>query len=998
MPSIVFAVGAVCNGFVVRNVTPLPESAMVAYEFEHIPSGARLIHLHTEDNENLFSISFPTLPPDDTGVPHILEHTVLAGSKRFPVRDPFFEMYKMSMATFINAMTGQDCTYYPVASNVQADLMNLADVYFDAVFHPLLSKETFLREGWHYAPKDPANPTGELTINGIVYNEMKAYASRPETRLWRMTQKGLFPDTGYGRDSGGDPKKIPELSYEQFRAFYETHYRYDTARFVTYGNLEPSVWTAFLEKRLSVSTPKAQTRTNVDIKRPQPFVAPVAVQDTYDIGDEEAEAKTFLQLAWRVPGGENIPEQLLLQVLALILGGDDAAPLKRAIVDSKLGTDFLGCDMAPQGKDGIFAVGLRGSEECHAEAFKKVVMDTLSGLCENGIPAELIESAFRRTAYSVREISDQRPLAVAGAVIGAWTLDEDPLTFLRMGTLLDQAKASWQQRPTLFQDLIKKYLLENVQRIDVVLAPDPEWQIRTDKEFAEQMKAVRATLSDDAMRQLAEEDAAMQVVAGTPNSPEALATLPQLQRSQLPDTPTEIPMTTTLLPSGIPFVRTGVFANGVNYMALFVSLEGLPRDLWEAVPFYLDAVNKMGAGQDDYAAMARRVSATTGGLYARTTFMPHATQSKRTVQGVTLSMKMLSDQPREALAVVKDKLLSPAFDDHDRWHTVLTQTLAEMQSDLIDSGPRTAQTELMMGVTETGYLGGLTDGLHQYRLVSAILDAWEGQNPERRTQNVELDASGGKDEGKNPERRIQNVELDASGGNDLFALLEKVRQIHAFTLNAKRWTVAFTGDDDVAEIVKAWAEETFGTLPSSPIERQPTGFVPFAVPPRTGYAAPMQVAHCVQVLPAPEAIEPTTILLQLGMTLLRVDYMISELRFKGNAYGANCAYGSGAIVLTTFADPHIKRTLDTFANITNYVAAVPWDDAEVTRGVLSTAKAFVRPLRPESATESALAYALTGRDFAATCERYRILRHATGDDVRTLLAPVLERGFATSPV
>ena len=228
-------------------------------------------------------------------------------------------------------------------------------------------------------------------------------------------------------------------------------------------------------------------------------------------------------------------------------------------------------------------------------------------------------------------------------------------------------------------------------------------------------------------------------------------------------------------------------------------------------------------------------------------------------------------------------------------------------------------------------------------------------------------------------------------------ILDQVRAIHAFSLNARRWTVAFTGDDEVAEAVQAWVEKTLGSLPASPIEPQATGFAPFDVPPRMGFAAPMQVAHCVQILPAPEDITPETVLIRLGMTLLRVDYMISELRFKGNAYGANISYSSGAISMTTFADPHIKRTLDTFANVTNFVRTVPWDDAEVTRGILSTAKAFVRPLRPEGATEAALAYTLVGRDFEQTKERYRVLRTADGEAVRALLSAVFEKGFTHSP-
>ena len=242
------------DGFIVSEVTLLPAQRMVAYQLEHIRSGARLLHLYTDDAENLFSISFSTPPPDDTGVPHILEHSVLSGSRKYPVRDPFFEMIKMSMATFINAMTGLDTTYYPVSSNVKQDLFNLADVYFDAVFHPMLSRQTFKREAHHLAPLHKEQPTGELTVNGIVYNEMKGAYSNPEATLYERMCRVLLPDTIYSRDSGGDPRHIPELSYDGLRHFHHTLYHPGNAYFVFYGDIPTADYLQFLGDKLDEFT------------------------------------------------------------------------------------------------------------------------------------------------------------------------------------------------------------------------------------------------------------------------------------------------------------------------------------------------------------------------------------------------------------------------------------------------------------------------------------------------------------------------------------------------------------------------------------------------------------------------------------------------------------------------------------------------------------------------------------------------------------------------
>src|SRR5690606_16411786 len=237
MPAVVLEEGQELLGFHVVRVTPLPRQRSVAYQLEHQRTGARILHLHNNDAENLFSVTFPTPPTDDTGVPHILEHAVLSGSKRFPVKDPFFEMIKQSMATFINAMTGSDSTYYPVCSNVRQDFFNLAEVYWDAVFYPNLTELTFMREGHHLEPADRSNPTGELKLQGIVYNEMKGAFSSPNAIVGRASFRGLYPDTAYGKESGGDPRSIPALTYEQFRAFHARYYHPSNAYIFLYGDI-----------------------------------------------------------------------------------------------------------------------------------------------------------------------------------------------------------------------------------------------------------------------------------------------------------------------------------------------------------------------------------------------------------------------------------------------------------------------------------------------------------------------------------------------------------------------------------------------------------------------------------------------------------------------------------------------------------------------------------------------------------------------------------------
>ena len=300
VPAVDLRPGEHLHGFEVKAVTPIDELRAVTIELAHQQSGARLLHLYTNDTENLFSINFPTPPSDDTGVPHILEHAVLAGSEKFPVKEPFFEMIKMSMATFINAMTSSDHTYYPVASNVKKDLFNLAEVYFDAVFHPLLTEETFKREGHHLAPADPEDPTGDLKITGIVYNEMKGVFSDPESLLYRSMTSRLLPDTLYACESGGDPDAIPDLTYEQLKKFHETYYHPSNSYFFLYGDIPTSDYLSFLADKLDKIPKNAESAA---LRPPQSKSHPAAAMDIPTSCDG------YLS-RWRggAPHGENLPD------------------------------------------------------------------------------------------------------------------------------------------------------------------------------------------------------------------------------------------------------------------------------------------------------------------------------------------------------------------------------------------------------------------------------------------------------------------------------------------------------------------------------------------------------------------------------------------------------------------------------------------------------------------------------------------------------------------
>ena len=945
-------VGETCHGFRVVDVREVPSVHGLAYLCEHCETGARLLHIHCDDAENLFSINFATPPPDDTGLPHILEHAVLAGSQAFPVREPFFEMIKMSMATFINAMTGWDCTYYPVCSNVPEDLFNLAQVYVDAVFHPLLTENTFRREGHHVGPADEETPPHTLKINGIVYNEMKAAFSRPEGLLHRVVLRGLFPDTPYGRESGGDPDAIPQLTYQDFVDFHRNTYNPTNARFLCYGDISPEKHLEFLEPHLANLSPGPRAPA---IPRQPRWSAPRAIEQRYEIGaDEGLAAKTFLLSAWVVGGIEDIGEAMDLSVLGTALLGNEAAPLRKALIDSKLGEDVVFAGCSPLGREAAFRVGLRGSEPERMNAFRKVVDDTLRDLADNGIAERHVRAAFQQSAYLFREISSGFPLDVLDRVLDTWLYDLNPLTLLDAADLLDQRRERYEQRPERFQELIRERLLDNPHRLDCVLRPDRSCQTEKERRLAEDLAARRREMTDEEAQRIAEQTAEVEREAETPNTPEQLATLPHLSAADLPRQPREVPRTAHTLPGGGTFIQNHVFANGVNYLRLEFDLSQLPPELWNALPRYVDTVRKLGAGDWDFQEVAWRKAEATGGISVDASLRTALNPAGAPVLGLCISMKALDEQLPQALDVLEAILFEPNPHDRERFRDVIVQSRSRMRSELVRDGLTTARRHATRHLYPECALGQRLRGIPQLRTVERIAEQFD-------------------------------AEFDA--------MTQQVLRVRDCLLCGGRLSVSFTGSDGscghVRERLAAWTQK----MPPPPAPPDVADFAPTDSTVYEGLAAAIQVCHCARAFRAPSLDSPDAPLLLLGTQLVNVDYMLSEIRLKGNAYGAGCQYRGlpGHIILYSYADPNSTRTFQVFDGLADYVRSAAWTQTELDRAIISAAKMYQSPVRPEAATTESLEQFRSGLDPERRKDLYQRLLNASVAEVRGAFLNALEQ-------
>lgn len=961
-PSVNLSPGERLHGFEVKAVTSIDELRAVAIELAHQQSGARLLHLYTDDTKNWFSISPITPTPDDTGLQHILEHSVMAGSRSYPVKEVFFEMMKMSMATGAdaNAMNYTDHAFYYASSNVKKDLFNLAEVFFDSVFHPLLTEETFKREGHHLEPADPDQPTGDLKINGIVYNEVKNGLSDPEWCLHLAITGGLLPDTCYSRNGAGNSLVMPDLTYEQFKTYHQTYYHPSNCYFFFYGDIPTSDYLEFLADKLA-AIPKTETKEFLhplrpEITHPLRWQSPRSVRDSYPIGANEPLAgKTYLMLSWLI-GDKTDPEEVILcRLLSLILFGNEGAPLRKAIVDSELGTDVLNDDSLGDstGPHRIFCVGLIGSEADRVDAFTKLVVNTLTQIADAEFDREKVEAVFQQIIYEYREITPRFPFQMMKQVVNTWIYEKQPTLLLKMGTCLSAIRQRWEQNPRIFNELIRERLLDNPHRLMTVVSPDRGMQARLDANVDERLKAISAQLTDDQMRQIAADAAELERLNEQSNSPEDLAKLPQLHVSDLPEKPLPIPTAVETV-SGRPLLRSEVFSNGVNYLVLNFDLQGLPQHLWGYLPIYTDAIGKLGVGTMNFEQMAGRTAAVTGGLECSSSFSTHALDPGRPAWNMQFQLKTLDGKMEDALGVLRDLVFSLNPRDRGRLRDVLSQAITEYRTSL--HGNRAADIanhHAARGLSRQAHLSEIVFGLLKLRTNEMFLNRFDECYEE---------------------------------------LGDYIEQIRDFLLARGRVTASFTGSDTAYEALRRQLAEWIGDMRDEPIISAPTGFEPFDTPPREGLAAPIQVAHCTQVMPAPHYSHPDSIPLAIGSHILTFDHLLPEIRLKGNAYGAGFTYNPLDALLYQCSqfDPHIARTLDVFERTADYVKQVEWTQTEINRAIIAKASDYQKTVRPGQASTDALAHHLTGQTNDVIEERYARLRCTTPKEVKRALLQVLE--------
>ena len=706
-------------GFEAISNKDMREYSSRALHFRHLSTGCEVFHLWNEDPENLFAFAFRTPPQDDAGAAHILEHSVLCGSKRFPLKDPFVVLLKSSLQTFLNAFTFPDKTVYPAGSMVEKDFFNLMLVTGDAVFFPLLQREVFMQEAHHLEPSATEDRGDGLIRTGVVFNEMKGVFSSPESIVAYTSMRSLFPDSPYGFESGGHPEAIASLTYEQLQAFHRRFYHPGNCRIFLYGNIPTPQTLEFLEENFLKTFGPAEIDSHL-VLQPR-WQEPRRVEQTFPM-----EGKSSVTLNWlTVPVKEPL-NLLSFEVLTELLIGNEGAPVHRALLESKLGDDLSpAAGLETELNELMFSVGLRGTEPESAEGFESVVFETLRALVDRGVPEEAVQAALHRVEFHNREIKrGGRPysLTLMRRALRGWLHGSDPETTLEFQRWMDVLKSEV-AKGGYFERLIERYLLANPHRTTVVVRPDPQAKKREEEAGKKELLSLKQAMGREGLRQLKVDLDKLKMFQERQDPPEILSRIPALHLEDLRREVEKIP--TERIDPG-PILYHDLYTNGIVYIDLAFDTSGVRKELRHLLSLFSRAVRGSGLPGVPYYDVARRLSLHTGGfgasLSADTTVVPPGNIEERLV----FRVKMLEQNVQRAVDLVRDLLLSADFQDLERMRTIVLEMRNDLKASLVPAGshyaalraggrlsPALAMEEQWKGISQYIWLNGVCQDLQR---------------------------------------------------------------------------------------------------------------------------------------------------------------------------------------------------------------------------------------------------------------------------------------------
>ncbi|MDD3650463.1 insulinase family protein [Immundisolibacter sp.] len=929
-------------------------------EYRHRVTGARHIHLAAADDNNAFLVAFLTVPQDSTGVAHILEHTVLCGSRHYPVRDPFFLMLRRSLNTFMNAMTASDWTAYPFASQNRKDFFNLLDVYLDAAFFPTLDPLDFAQEGHRLEFAVPDDPRTELTFKGVVYNEMKGAMSAPVSALWQALAREVYPTTTYHYNSGGDPEHIPDLTYEQLKAFHARHYHPSNATFFTYGDIPAAEHQAVMEDRVL----RHFERLDIDLRVPpeQRYPAPRAVEDAYAAEPGDTARKTHVVLGWLLGDLTDLDAVLRANLLSRVLLDNSSSPLLHALETTPLGSapsPLCGLDDSP--RELLFAAGVEGSEPEHAEAVEKLVLDVLTEVADKGVPAEQVEAMLHQIELGRREIGGDRYPYGLQLIMNALPQaihHGDPVQALAVDAALERLRAAAAE-PNFVQNEVRRWLLDNPHRVRLTMKPDPTLAERQRAAERERLARIEATLDEAGRRRIVEQALALQARQVQQDDPDIL---PRVTRQDVAPT-LKIPQPVREPVAGLPAAWYDQPTNGLVYQQLVVDLPALADDELNLLPLLAETISEVGAGGRDYTQTQALHAALTGGIGASASVGALATDNQRSRGVFVVSGKALVRNHGALSRLLRETLHTARFDELERLRELVAQIRLADENSVTGNGHALAMAAASAGMTPVARLAHQWSGLAGIKAIKAL------------------------DDGLDDDTALE-------------ALAERLAALRERIAAAPLQFLVVAEDEQQPDIAVRLAEVWHGAG-----ARPAAAQTELPLPPAGGRVAEAwitntQVNFCARAYPAVAWGHPDAPALSVLGGYLRNGFLHTAIREKGGAYGGGAGFDadSGAFRFYSYRDPRLAETLADFDRALDWLHGADHPPRAVEEAILGVIAAIDRPASPAGEARKAFHASLFGRDADARQAYRRAVLAVTLDDLRRVAAAYLQPPLASTAV
>ena len=835
--------------------------------YRHRKTGAEVLSLVNDDENKVFGITFKTPPEDSTGVAHILEHSVLCGSRKYPVKKPFVELIKGSLNTFLNAMTFPDKTAYPVASQNLKDFYNLVDVYLDAVFFPLISEDTFRQEGWHYELEDAASP---LVYKGVVFNEMKGVFSSPDAVMRDISQRSLYPDVTYGKSSGGDPKVIPELSYQQFKRFHQTYYHPSNTRAFFSGDDDAGQRLAILDEYFSQFE---RAPVDAEVKLQPRFNAPRQVVATYAGSKDAGKARDgMVSVNWMIDPPTDRTEALSHGMLSYLLAGNPAAPLRKALTESGLGEGMTGGGIGTGLRQPMASFGMKGIDPADAGKVEALILSTLEEIADKGFPAEQLEAAANTFEFSLRENntgSYPRGMVYMFNALGTWLHEGDPLGQLKFEDALAELKQKAAKGH--FTSEIRRLFLDNMHRTTVTLSADPEQGAREAAKEAEILAGVRAGLDEKALDATVAETERLKALQEEVDPPELLAKIPTLTLADLPKESRTVPIEIGHLGAARLFYHD-LPTLGIVYLDLGFDLHVLDKDLLPYLPLFGRALLQTGTSKEDFVSLTQRIGRLTGGVQQHRGLSARQ-GSDGSAAWFFLSGKAVPDRVGDMLDIMGDVLLDARLDNRARFKQMALEEKAGFEARLVPSGNAIVNTRLNAGLTEASWIAEQLGGVSYLNFLRELV------------------------------RRVEN------DWDSVEAALKRIRDT---LFNRGRMVVNVTADGALWSRARGEIENFLGRLPDGDF-----AFADWAIdyaPKSEGLIIPAQVNYVGKGANLRALGFDMTGASAVVLKFLNTTYLWDKVRVQGGAYGGSSRFDltSGNFSFLSYRDPNLLKTLDAY--------------------------------------------------------------------------------------